>query len=153
MKYVLHSVSAYVGIMSITLATACDLTSITTRTTFSTNSIQSTKFTWNIIKLDCALAQAVSCRLLTTEARVQLQASACGICGGPTSTGIGYLRLLFATVSTTLQMYPTHSLIPLQEKPPTRIQTKSSIWCNVSLYSGAPHSNLGNEINNLDWIF
>jgi hypothetical protein len=39
--------------------------------------------------LGCAIAQAVSRRLLSAEARFQFQASTCGICGGQNGTGAG----------------------------------------------------------------
>jgi hypothetical protein len=37
-----------------------------------------------------AMAQAVSGRSLTAEARVQFRVSPCGICGGPNGTGAGF---------------------------------------------------------------
>jgi hypothetical protein len=37
-----------------------------------------------------AMAQAVSRRPLTAEARVQSRVSPCGICGGQSSTGTGF---------------------------------------------------------------
>jgi hypothetical protein len=44
-------------------------------------------------KLDCALAQAVSRWLPTAAARVRIRA-ACGVCGGQSGTGAGFLRVL-----------------------------------------------------------
>jgi hypothetical protein len=40
------------------------------------------------------VAQAVSCRLPTTAARVRAQVRPCGICGEQSDTGAGFLRLL-----------------------------------------------------------
>jgi hypothetical protein len=37
-----------------------------------------------------AMAQAVSHRILTVEARVQSQASQCGVCGGQSGSGTGF---------------------------------------------------------------
>jgi hypothetical protein len=42
------------------------------------------------ISLDCAMAQVVSCRPLTTEAQVRARVSPCVICGGQTGTGTGF---------------------------------------------------------------
>jgi hypothetical protein len=40
------------------------------------------------------MAQAVSHRLLTAAARVRAQVRSCGICGGQSGTGAGFLRVL-----------------------------------------------------------
>jgi hypothetical protein len=40
------------------------------------------------------MAQAVSRRPLTTEARVRAQVNPCGICDGQSGTGTGFLRVL-----------------------------------------------------------
>jgi hypothetical protein len=57
------------------------------------------------------MAQAVSRRPLTTEARVRSRVSPCGICGGHSGTGTGF--------SPTTSVFPCqfHSTgAPLQEK-------------------------------------
>jgi hypothetical protein len=41
-----------------------------------------------------AVAEAVSRRLPTAEARVRSQVKSCGICGGQSGTGVGFLRVL-----------------------------------------------------------
>jgi hypothetical protein len=41
-----------------------------------------------------AVAQAVSCRLPTTASLVRARAKSCGICGGKSGTGAGFLRIL-----------------------------------------------------------
>jgi hypothetical protein len=45
-------------------------------------------------KFGRAIAQAVSCWLPTAAARVQAWVWSCGICGGQSGTGAGFLRLL-----------------------------------------------------------
>jgi hypothetical protein len=44
--------------------------------------------------LDRDIAQALSRRLPTTAARVRAPVRSCGICGGQTGTGVGFLRVL-----------------------------------------------------------
>jgi hypothetical protein len=49
------------------------------------------KFMWS---LGCAIAQAVSRWLPTAAARVRSQIRSCGICGGQSGTGAGFLLVL-----------------------------------------------------------
>jgi hypothetical protein len=46
------------------------------------------------IRCGRAIAQAVSRRLLTMAARVRAQGRSCGICGGQSGIGAGFLRVL-----------------------------------------------------------
>jgi hypothetical protein len=41
-----------------------------------------------------AIAQAVSRRLSTAAARVRAQVRSCGICGGQSGSGVGFLRII-----------------------------------------------------------
>jgi hypothetical protein len=42
------------------------------------------------ISIGRAMAQVVSCRSLTAEARVRARVNPCGICGGQSGTGTGF---------------------------------------------------------------
>jgi hypothetical protein len=57
------------------------------------NDFQPTESPFNRIILGHAVAQATSSWLPTAVARVYVQA-ACGVCGGQSSTGAGFLRVL-----------------------------------------------------------
>jgi hypothetical protein len=65
-----------------------------------------------------AIAQAISSRLLTATARVRARTRSCGICGGQSDTGTGFLRVL---------RFPLPILIP-----PSAPRSSSIIrgWCN-----------------------
>jgi hypothetical protein len=51
-------------------------------------------FTYQVSWRGLAIAQAVSCQLPTTEGRDWSQDKSCGICGGQSGTGAGFLRAL-----------------------------------------------------------
>ena len=68
------------------------------------------------------MAQAVSRRLLTTEMRLQFQASQCGICGGQSGSGNGFSS---STSDFSFQCYSTNALYLFFHLPPT--------LCNVFL--------------------
>jgi hypothetical protein len=72
-----------------------------------------------LLNLSRAIAQAVSLRLPTTAARVRAQVRSCGVCGGQSGIGTGFLRVL---------RFPLP--IPI---PPTAPHSSSSIirgWYN-----------------------
>jgi hypothetical protein len=48
----------------------------------------------NLTSLGCAVAQAVSGRLLTAVAQVRVRNKSCGMCGGQRGTGAGSPRVL-----------------------------------------------------------
>jgi hypothetical protein len=50
-----------------------------------------------------AIAHAVSCRLPIAAARIHSQVRACGICGGQSCTGIGYLQVLRFSLPILIQ--------------------------------------------------
>jgi hypothetical protein len=58
-----------------------------------------------------AIAQAVSRRLPTTAARVRAQVRSCGICGGHSSTGAGFLRVLRCPLPILIPPTAPHSSI------------------------------------------
>jgi hypothetical protein len=66
-----------------------------------------------VVSHDRVMAQAVSRRLPTAAARVRAKVRSCGICGGQSGTGTGFLLLL---------RFPLPVLIP-----PTAPHTSSSI--------------------------
>jgi hypothetical protein len=104
-------------------------------------------------KLSCntlkgrAIAQAVSHRLPIAAARVRAQVKSCGICGGQSGTGAGFLQVLRCSLTILI--------------PPTAPQLSSSIirgwyhrpisgrrtkWTHVSLTA---HQETKNTLNHL----
>jgi hypothetical protein len=55
------------------------------------------------IRIGRAIVQAVSRRLPTAAVQVRVQVRSCGICGGQSSTGAGFIRVL---------LFPLQILIP-----------------------------------------
>jgi hypothetical protein len=53
----------------------------------------------------CAMAQVVSRRPLTVEARVRDQDNPCGICGGQSGTGIGFSPVNIIPPSLSILMF------------------------------------------------
>jgi hypothetical protein len=49
----------------------------------------------------CAIAQAISCWLPTTADQVSAQVRSCGICGGQSGNGAGFLRVLWFPLPIT----------------------------------------------------
>jgi hypothetical protein len=72
---------------------------------------------YNILKLGGwrAIAQAVSRRLPTAATRVRARVRSCGICGGQTGTGAGFLRVL---------QFP----LPIRIPPVAPHSSSSIIW-------------------------
>jgi hypothetical protein len=56
-----------------------------------------------------AIAQVVSCLLLTAAARVRAQVRSCGICGGQSDTGAGSLRVLRFPLSILIALTASDS--------------------------------------------
>jgi hypothetical protein len=52
-----------------------------------------------------AIAQAVSSRIPTATDRIRVQVMSCGICGGQSGTGAGFLRVL--TFPLVIRIPPT----------------------------------------------
>jgi len=58
------------------------------------------------------MAEGVSCQPLNMKAGVQSRTSLCGILGGQTGTGTGYIQvLLFSTVTLIPPMHHAHSFM------------------------------------------
>jgi hypothetical protein len=79
------------------------------------------------VLLGRAIAQAVSRRLPTAAARVRARVWSCGICGGQSGTGAGFLRVL---------RFPLPIFIP-----PITSQSPSSIiwgWYNRPVVADVP---------------
>jgi hypothetical protein len=62
---------------------------------------------YSIYYTDHAIAQAVSCQLLTAVAQICVQISPCGICGGHSGTGTGFSLEFFGfpTYNSTAAPY------------------------------------------------
>jgi hypothetical protein len=73
------------------------------------------------------MAQAVSRRPLTAEARVQSRVSPCGICGGQNGTGTGF--------SLVLRLFPVNFIPPVLHylEKTEKIESSLSQGCTISL--------------------
>jgi hypothetical protein len=61
-------------------------------------------YSWSIHALGRAMAQVVSRRPLTAEARARVRVNPCGICGGQSGTGTGF--------SPSSSVFPFQYIIP-----------------------------------------
>jgi hypothetical protein len=62
------------------------------------------------VEIGRAIAQAVSSRLPTAAARFRAQVRSCGICGGQSGTGAGFLRVLRFPLPILIPPITPHSL-------------------------------------------
>jgi hypothetical protein len=60
-----------------------------------------------------AIVKAVSCRLPTAAARVRAQVRSCGICGGQSGAGGGYIRVFRFPLPILIKSTASYSLIAL----------------------------------------
>jgi hypothetical protein len=75
---------------------------------FSNNNYPRSKF---MVEIGRAIAQAVSRRLATAAARVRARVRSCGICGGQSGTGAGFLWVLrFPLPFSFHRLFLTHHL-------------------------------------------
>jgi hypothetical protein len=70
---------------------------------------------------------AVSCRLYTAAARVRFQVISCVVCGGPSDTGAGFLRVLRFPLSIIIAPTASHSFVVLSSTPSSRHRERRNI--------------------------
>jgi hypothetical protein len=74
------------------------------------NMLQATRVTAvSLLSIGRAVAQTVSHRLPTAAARVRDLVRSCGICGGQSGTGAGFLRVLWFPLPIILSIAPQSS--------------------------------------------
>jgi hypothetical protein len=91
-----------------------------------------TALTLNIISVKTrgrVISQAVSCQIPTTAAGVRAQVRWCGICGGQSSTAVGFLRLLRFAIWNTIppgpKKCPTYQVDTVSPHPMKSYQNMS----------------------------